>query len=229
MASEQGVLGYADTVHSDHRSAGVRARGLTPLGGSASPGPSSIPDHGEISYRGTRYAVYSFAGIGFPTIALRTFVLAPVPPASACARTPAETAADAIGETAVRIYREEQSGAATRAVVRDFERSRAFQEAVATDDPAATEAAIVAFFKTTLHVVRVRATLGEKLVADVGGPHVLAPIRGDVRNAHGHVVGHFLLSVQDDLGYVILAHRFTGAQVFLCEDATLAAADRWAA
>jgi hypothetical protein len=73
----------------------------------------------------------------------------------------------------------------------------------------------VAFFKTTLHVVRVRATLGEKLVADVGGPHVLAPIRGDVRNANGHIVGHFLLSVQDDLGYMILTHRFTGAQVLL--------------
>ena len=105
--------------------------------------------------------------------------------------------------------------------MRDFENSRPFQEAVATDNPTATRAAIVKFFEGTLHVVRVRATLGEKLVADVGGPHVLAPIRGDVRNAHGRVVGHFLLSVQDDLGYVILAQRFAGAQVFLYEDKQL--------
>jgi hypothetical protein len=166
-------------------------------------------------FRGTRYAVYSFAGTGFPKIALRTFVLAPVPLASACGHTPAETAADTIGVTAMKIYREEQSGPTTRAVVRDFERSRAFQEAVTNDNPAAASTVIDAFFKTTLHVVRVRATLGEKLVVDVGGPHVLAPIRGDVRNTQGHVVGHFLLSVQDDLGYVILTHRFTGAQVFL--------------
>ena len=82
-------------------------------------------------------------------------------------------------------------------------------------------AAIVAFFEGTLHVVRVRATLGETLVADVGGPHVLAPIRGDVRGAHGRVVGHFLLSVQDDLGYMILAERFAGVQVFLSQDKLL--------
>lgn len=142
-------------------------------------------------------------------------MLEPVPPASACASTPDETAADAIGAAAERIYRDEQSGAQTRAVVRDFESSRAFQKAVASNDRTATEAAIVAFFKSTLHVVRVRASLGERLVADVGGPHVLGPIRGNVRDAHGHVVGHFLLSVQDDLGYVILAHRFAGLQVFL--------------
>ncbi len=120
-------------------------------------------------------------------------------------------------DTAEGIYREEQSGTRTRAVVRDFESARPFQEAVAADNPTATRAAIVKFFEGTLHVVRVRATLGEKLVADVGGPHVLAPIRGDVRNAHGRVVGHFLLSVQDDLGYVILAQRFAGVQVFLHE------------
>ena len=41
-----------------------------------------------------------------------------------------------------------------------------------------------------------------------------------MRGAKGRIVGHFLLSVQDDLGYVILTHRFTGAQVFLYEDPT---------
>jgi hypothetical protein len=100
-------------------------------------------------------------------------------------------------------------------VVRDFERSRPFQQAVASGNRPATEAAIVAFFKGRLHVVRVRAMLRGKLVADVGGPHVLAPTGGKVRDAHGHVVGRFLLSVQDDLGYLILSHRFTGAQVLL--------------
>lgn len=179
-----------------------------------------MPDRGEVAFRGTRYSVYSFAGTGFPKTAMRTFVLAPVPLASACGRDPEETASDTIGETAMNIYRQEQSGSATRAVVGDFERSRTFQQAVASDDPIAAREAIDAFFKTTLHVVRVRATLGEKLVVDVGGPHVLAPIRGDVRDAKRRIVGHFLLSVQDDLGYVILTHRFTGAQVFLYEDPT---------
>ncbi len=219
-ASEEGMYGYASTVYAITGAQVFGRAGKHWLGGSESPGPSSLADHGEVSLRGARYSVYSFAGTGFPRIAMRTFVLAPIPLASACAPTPAETAIDTIGETAKKIYVQEQSGAATVAVVRDFERSHAFQQAVATDDPIATREAIDAFFRTTLHVVRVRATLGEKLVADVGGPHVLAPIRGNVRDAKGQIVGHFLLSVQDDLGYVILAHRFTGAQVLLYEDPT---------
>jgi hypothetical protein len=220
-AAEEGVFGYAGTLYAiTEAQVFARSDGRS-LGGSSSPAPNSIPDKGEISYRGKRYAVYSFSGAGFPQKKLRVFVLAPVPPATTCAPTPAETATDAIGETARRIYRQEQSGAATRVVVRDFENSRPFQEAVASDNPIATRASIVKFFEGTLHVVRVRATLGEKLVADVGGPHVLAPIRGDVRNARGRVVGHFLLSVQDDLGYVILAQRFAGAQAFLYEDKQL--------
>jgi hypothetical protein len=220
-AAEEGVFGYAGTLYAITEAQVFARSGGRSLGGSSSPGPSTIPDKGEISYEGRRYAVYSFPGASFPQKKLRVFVLAPVPPASACAPTPAETATDAIGATAVRIYREEQSGAATRAVVGDFERSRAFQEAVVSDNPTATRAAIVKFFEGTLHVVRVRATLGEKLVADVGGPHVLAPIRGDVRDTQGRVVGHFLLSVQDDLGYTILAQRFAGAQVFLYENKQL--------
>ncbi|HEY3970065.1 MAG TPA: hypothetical protein VGL79_01590 [Solirubrobacteraceae bacterium] len=220
-AAEEGIFGYTGTLYAiTEAQVFARSDGRS-LGGSSSPAPSAIPDRGEISYKGKRYSVYSFPGAGFPQKKLRVFVLAPVPPASACAPTPAETAIDAIGQTAKRIYRQEQSGAATRAVVGDFENSRPFQEAVATDNPIATRAAIVKFFEGTLHVVRVRATLGEKLVADVGGPHVLAPTRGDVRNAHGRVVGHFLLSVQDDLGYVILAQRFAGAQTFLYENKQL--------
>lgn len=218
IGSEQGVLGYSDTVHTISGAQVFVRSGARALGGSSNADPTSIPTTGETSWDGTRYSVYSFAGIGFPKTPVRTYVLAPVPPASACAAERAETAADAIGGAAERIYRDEQSGAETRAVVRDFESSRAFQAAVASDNRPATEAAIVAFFKSTLHVVRVRATLGERLVADVGGPHVLAPIRGDVRDSHGHVVGHFLLSVQDDLGYVILARRFAGLQVFLSQD-----------
>jgi hypothetical protein len=220
-AAEEGIFGYAGTLYAITEAQVFARSGGRSLGGSGSPAPDSIPDKGEISYKGRRYAVYSFPGAGFPQRKLRVFVLAPIPPASTCAPTPAETATDAIGETAKRIYRQEQSGAATRAVVRDFESSRPFQEAVASDDPIATRASIVKFFEGTLHVVRVRATLGEKLVADIGGPHVLAPIRGDVRDTQGRVVGHFLLSVQDDLGYLILAQRFAGAQAFLYKDRQL--------
>ncbi len=220
VASEQGARGYIDTVSSFVGSPVLVRAGSQQLAGTSLRAPSKLPESGEAGFGGRRYSVYSFAGARFPAGPLRVYLLTPVPPASACGRTSAETVADTIGAAAVRIYRAEQSGPRARAVVRDFERSRSFQQAVANGDARATEAAIVAFFKTRLHVVRVRATLAGRLVADVGGPHVLGPTAGKVRDARGHVVGRFLLSVQDDLGYLILAHRFTGAQVLLRQGET---------
>jgi hypothetical protein len=215
VASEQGVGGYVETLSSFIAGKVLVRAGSRQLGGTTSLAPSKLKSGGEVSFSGKRYSVYSLAGTRFPSGPLRVYVLAPNPPASTCVHSRAEIVADTIGKAGVNIYREEQSGVRAKLAVRDFEHSRAFQEAVATDNPAATHAVIDEFFKTQLHVVRVRATLGEKLVVDVGGPHVLAPIRGDVRDARGRVVGHFLLSVQDDLGYLLLANRFTGAQVLL--------------
>lgn len=229
VASEQSARGYVDTVRSFVEAHVLVRAGSRQLAGTTTQAPPTLPGGGAVSFAGRHYAVYSFAGSRFPSTSLRVYVLTPLPRASACGRTSAETSALAIGAAAMKIYRDEQSGARARAVVGDFERSRSFQEAVASGNSAATEAAIVAFFKTRLHVVRVRATLGGRLasgaggprllggrlVADVGGPHVLAPAAGQVRDARGRVVGHFLLSIQDDQGYEILAHRFTGAQVLL--------------
>jgi hypothetical protein len=214
VASEQTVRGYVDTVAS-FATAQVLVRSGSQQLGSTIRERGPLPEGGQTSVAGRRYTVYSFAATRFPSGPVRVYLLAPDRPASTCRPTDAETVADTIGAAAVKIYGKEQSGARPRAVVRDFERSRSFQRAVAAGDTAATEAAIVAFFKTRLHVVRVRATLAGRLVADVGGPYALAPVAGRVRDARGHVVGRFLLSVQDDLGYLILAHRFTGAQVLL--------------
>jgi hypothetical protein len=209
------VDGYIETLSSFIAGQVLVRAGSQQLGGTTSQAPSRLTGGGEVSFAGKRYSVYSLAGTRFPSGPLRVYVLAPNPPTSTCARSRVEIVADTIGRAGVNVYREEQSGVRAKLAVRDFEHSHAFQEAVATDNPVATHAVIDEFFKTQLHVVRVRATLGEKLVVDIGGPHVLAPIRGDVRNARGHVVGHFLLSVQDDLGYLLLANRFTGAQVLL--------------
>jgi hypothetical protein len=215
VASEQTVRGYVDTVAS-FASAHILVRsGSHQLGGTTTHAPPTLPASGPISFAGRRYSVYSFPAARFPSGSLRVYVLPAKTPASACGRTSAETVANTIGAAAVKIYENERSGARPHAVVRDFERSPAFQQAVASGNAPATEAAIVSFFKSRLHVVRVRASLHGRLVADVGGPHVLAPIGGSIRDARYRVVGHFLLSVQDDLGYLILSHRFTGAQVLL--------------
>jgi hypothetical protein len=47
------------------------------------------------------------------------------------------------------------------------------------------------------------------VVADVGGPYILAPVSGSLRY-RGRTVGRYTLSVQDDLGYVKLVTRFLG-------------------
>ena len=52
-------------------------------------------------------------------------------------------------------------------------------------------------------------TQGGKLLADVGGPYVLAPVRGVLRY-HGRDRRRYVMSVQDDLGYVKLETRFIG-------------------
>jgi hypothetical protein len=219
VTSEQSVRGYVDTVASFTEAQVLVRAGSQQLGGTTTEAPATLPRSGEVPFGNRRYTVSSFSGTRFPSGSMRVYILAHVPRAAACGRTNAETVANTIGNAAMSIYRDEQSGSRARAVVRDFERSRNFQQAVASGDTPATEAAIVAFFKTRLHVVRVRATLMGKLVADVGGPHVLAPTAGKVHDSHGHVVGRFLLSVQDDQGYLILAHRFTGAQVLLRQGA----------
>ena len=64
------------------------------------------------------------------------------------------------------------------------------------------------------HVVRLRVTRGSDVLADVGGPDILAPVSGSLRRG-GRTVGRYILSVQDDLGYVKLVTRFTGVPVVL--------------
>jgi hypothetical protein len=52
------------------------------------------------------------------------------------------------------------------------------------------------------------------LLADIGGPYIIAPVSGGLR-FHGRVVGTYLLSVQDDLGFVGLETRLIGVPVVL--------------
>ncbi len=52
------------------------------------------------------------------------------------------------------------------------------------------------------------------MLADVGGPYILAPVTGTLRSG-GRTIAHYVLSVQDDLGYVKLETRFLGAPLVL--------------
>lgn len=213
--AEQSAQGYADTVQGITATPVLVRSGSGQLASTTHLMRVAPPREGQLEYRHRLYTVHSFTATRFPSGTERMFVLAPSTSASSCGPDTTAARADALGAAAERLYEEERSGSKSKEIVREVERSPLFRKAVLADDKTATEAAIVALFKTSLHVVRVRATLGGRLVADVGGPAVLAPVEGRVRDARGRTVGRFQLSVQDDLGYEILTHRFIGAQVLL--------------
>lgn len=172
---------------------------------------SSIPASGPVSYRGVKYQASSFSATGFPKQPLRIALLTGSD-TLACASTGAQTTADVLGAVGERLYRAEQSSHKVTRVIGLMERSHAFLRAVAQRDPFLTRQAIIGFFRNRSHVVRVRVTVGGRLLVDVGGSEVLAPVAGTLR-LHGRVIGHFLTAIQDDAGYEKLAHEFTGAQV----------------
>jgi len=83
--------------------------------------------------------------------------------------------------------------------------------AVSTDDRAAALAAVSRIvYHPAWHIVRLRAIdASGQILADVGGPDVIAPVGGLlIRN--GRTVGSFLMSVQDDTGFTKLETRFIG-------------------
>jgi hypothetical protein len=162
------------------------------------------------------FAVSSFGGTAFPAGALRVSVLSPPPSRGLCGPTRAATVANTIGAIGERLFRDEAHGAATARVVHIVAADPGFERAVAAADPTALRAAIVRFFRDpSLHVVRIRAvTATGTLINDVGGPFVLAPASAPV-SANGRAVGRVTLAIQDDLGYIKLMNRFTGAAVIV--------------
>jgi hypothetical protein len=233
VLSVQGANGYAQTVSGLTATQVLIRSGSRVLRSTLSPAPAlgRIATGGgarearrEVSYRGVRYRVDTFTGQAFPAKPLSVSLLVPAGSiATVCARGPsrphsaAQARADTWGLVAERVYYAEHAGSKAELLRGYVERSRPFREAVLTGNAKATRAAIIGFFRSHLHIVRVRVIREGQLLEDVGGPHVLAPIPGVIRNAHGRVVAHFLLAIQDDLGYTILARAFTSAQTLLRE------------
>lgn len=135
--------------------------------------------------------------------------------ASPCGSATAGTFGAVDAAVASRIYTDELNGTETRLDIAHITGYRALLSALASNNQAAVQAAVHAIVYTPhWHIVRLRVTRGSRVLADVGGPYIIAPVSGTLRS-NGRTVGRYVMSVQDDVGYVKLVTRFVGAPVDL--------------
>jgi hypothetical protein len=185
--------------------------------------PTRIPTSGPIEIKKKQYETTSLAGSVFPTGAMRIALL--VPSAGVhCSGSAEQTRIETLGRVGERIYQEEANSPYVLAVLHKIEADTSFRRAVANREEPAIRAAIVSFFAAHIHVVRVRVYAvepsgAERFLYDLGGPYVLAPVSGVLRSG-AREVGRFSFAIQDDAGYVKLAHRFTGAEVLMRRGST---------
>ena len=135
-------------------------------------------------------------------------------PRVSCGAAAPATLANAAGQVAMQIYAHELSGSAVRADQRQVEGNGPLLTALASGNLAGVKEAVTSLVYSRTHIVRLRVVQGNTVRADIGGPYIIAPVSGSLR-FHGRTVGHYLLSVQDDLGYVKLATRYVGVPLVL--------------
>jgi hypothetical protein len=214
ILSSQADQTYLQVVHQVTGAQVLLLAGTRRLAGTTGgPPPASVPGEGPLSYAGQSYQTVTLAGAVYPSGPLRILLLVPTSEIS-CPGSAAQTRVETLGHVGENVYREELHSPDVTATLRRMESSTAFQRAVAARNVTATHAAIDGFFKAHIHVVRVRVTIGDRLLIDDGGPFVLAPVHGTLRSG-GRVVGHFEMAIQDDAGYLKLARLFTGAEVLM--------------
>jgi hypothetical protein len=120
------------------------------------------------------------------------------------------TAADA--EVTTDIYANELAGQEVSDDVAIITGSQPLISALTHHDLAAVrKAASKLVYHPVWHIVRIRIldTSGHVL-ADIGGPYVIAPVIGVLRSASGAQIGAFEMSVQDDVGVTKLESHIVG-------------------
>jgi hypothetical protein len=162
---------------------------------------------------GAALALPATAGAGAQAGNVRS-AQATVPSQTSCGPGAPEALAQTVGSVAKQIYEGEVSSSETVKDRHQVESYAPLLRAVASGEKAAVRAAVTSLVYSHTHIVRLRVSRGSKLLADVGGPYVLAPLSGTLR-LHGRTVGRYILSVQDDLGYVKIETHYIGAPLVL--------------
>lgn len=135
--------------------------------------------------------------------------LSPTSAGAACGPATNQTVGATDGDVVERIYRSELDGPATAADRRQVETDAALLAALAEGNRVATHEAVVALVFSGTHIVRLRVSQNDRLLADVGGPYIVAPSGGNLY-FQGRLVGSYLLSIQDDRGVYGLEKRLVG-------------------
>ena len=132
-----------------------------------------------------------------------------------CGTRSAATVASVDTQVAQRIYADELAGRETLADQAHVRQSQALLSALSSGNSSAVAAAVRAIVYTPhWHIVRLRVLRAGRVLADVGGPYVIAPVTGTLKQ-RGRTLGRYVMSVQDDTGYVKLLSRFIGVPVEL--------------
>lgn len=164
------------------------------------------------------------AGSVVVAAALATAVMATsVDAGAACAGSTAAVIAGVDSQVMSAVHRVELGGGEVSFDTAQIAGSSALVRAVAHDDPSATQAVVQRIvYHHYWHIVRLRVTDPRgRLLADFGGPDVISPVPGSLRSTDGRTIGHFLMSVQDDAGFVKLERRFIGDPVGIYRNGVL--------
>jgi hypothetical protein len=185
----------------------------TVLGSLALP-PGELSAQGTLAVHGVAYRYTSFPAATYPAGSpLRIYLFRSLSSiAPLCGATQDDTVVNTLSHVATLIYAAEV-GRSTLPQISRVQHNRALLTAVAHGEPEATRLAIDNLLNE--HIVRLRVLDGSgKLLSDVGGPYVLAPVRASLR-LNGRTIGSFVLSIQDDMGYRLLAQRLAGLDVVM--------------
>ena len=133
---------------------------------------------------------------------------------AACGSSTLATISTVDARVATNVYLGELgglSGSETRKDLGHITSSADLLAAVAADSPSATLKAVKRIvYHPFWHIVRLRVLdAAGRVLADFGGPYVIAPVTG-VLQSGGVEVGSFVMSVQDDVGFAKLEHSFVG-------------------
>jgi hypothetical protein len=214
LASVWADSGFVDEANGIAESVtALRQNGRSIAGSFALGAGEPKPAQGTATVKGTAYAYTSFSASAYPSgQPLRVYLLKSLSSlAPLCGASAQDTLVDTLSRVARLIYASE-GGAHALVQVRRVQQYQPLLHAVAAHDPLATQIAVEHLLHE--HVVRLRVSAGGRLLSDVGGPYVLAPVHAPLR-LNGRRIGSIELSIQDDEGYKRLAGRLAGLDVLM--------------